>query len=318
MVSGDLHPGYFISMHVDPSRLDVNIHPTKTEVKFEDERTIYSILKSAVRRSLGKYHIAPAIDFDRELAFGGHELPRPTEVKMPEIKVNPHYNPFQSGEAKGHNQDWKRFFETPAISTEAPGLLPEEELPAEPFRCFQLLNTYLVFRWQGQLLLVDQHRAHERILYETFTSRASQGKSPTQMALFPETITVQPSDMPLVEGMLPYLRNLGFDAEVFGPGSVLVRGFPPEAIGHSLPQLFEQFLEEFKHNSAQMAEDRVHHLYRKMAGNMALRSGVILDAMESETLIRNLMDCNMPWVSLNGKPIAVKFNAQDLADLFSR
>jgi len=138
------------------------------------------------------------------------------------------------------------------------------------------------------------------------------------MALFPETINVRPADMPLMEEMLPYLRNLGFDAEVFGPGSILVRGFPPEAVGHALPNLIDRFLEEFKHNSAQMGEERVHQLYRKMAGNMAIRSGVLLNGLEAETLIRNLLDCNMPWVSLHGKPIAVKFNEQDLVDLFSR
>jgi len=318
MVPADVHPGYFIIMRVDPSRLDVNIHPTKTEVKFEDERTIYSILKSAVRRSLGKYHVAPAIDFDQEVAFAGHELPRPGEIKMPEVKVNPNYNPFHTEGPRTQNQDWKRFFEAQPSPTDAPRLLPEEEVAAEPFRCFQLLNTYLVLRWKGQLLLVDQHRAHERILYETFTARASQGKAPTQMALFPETINVRPADMPLMEEMLPYLRNLGFDAEVFGPGSILVRGFPPEAVGHALPNLIDRFLEEFKHNSAQMGEERVHQLYRKMAGNMAIRSGVLLNGLEAETLIRNLLDCNMPWVSLHGKPIAVKFNEQDLVDLFSR
>jgi DNA mismatch repair protein MutL len=287
-------------------------------VKFEDERTIYSILKSAVRRSLGKYHVAPAIDFDQEPAFGGHELPRPEAIKMPEIKINPNYNPFQSTSPTGQNQSWKRMFEAVPVSSNGPRLLPEEEVAAEPFRCFQFLNTYLVLRWKGQLLLVDQHRAHERILYETFTARAEQGKAPTQMALFPETIAVRPIDMPLMEEMLPYLRNLGFDAEIFGPGAVLVRGFPPEAVGHSIPELMERFLEEFKHNSAQMGEERSHQMYRKMAGNMAIKSGVVLDVLESETLIRNLMDCKMPWVSLNGKPILVKFSAEDLAGLFSR
>jgi len=318
MVSADVHPGYFITMHVNPARVDVNIHPTKTEVKFEDERTIYSILKSAVRRSLGKYHVAPAIDFNQEVAFAGHELPRPAEIKMPEIKVNPNYNPFQSTGSTNHKQDWKRLFEALPVSSEPQRLLPEEQIAAEPFKCFQLLNTYLVLRLKGQLLLVDQHRAHERILYETFTGRASQGKAPTQMALFPETVAVRPAEMPLMEEMLPYLRNLGFDAEVFGPGSILVRGFPPEAVGHSIPDLLERFLEDFKHNSAQMGEERVHQLYRKMAGKMAIKSGVVLDTLESETLIRNLMDCKMPWVSLAGKPIAVKFSEQDLADLFAR
>lgn len=318
MVLADAHPGYFITMQVDPARLDVNIHPTKTEVKFEDERTIYSILKSAVRRSLGKYHVSPAIDFDQEPAFGGHELPRPEAIKMPEIKINPNYNPFQSTSPPGQNQSWKRMFEAVPVSSNGPRLLPEEEVAAEPFRCFQFLNTYLVLRWKGQLLLVDQHRAHERILYETFTARAEQGKAPTQMALFPETIAVRPIDMPLMEEMLPYLRNLGFDAEIFGPGAVLVRGFPPEAVGHSISELMERFLEEFKHNSAQMGEERSHQMYRKMAGNMAIKSGVVLDVLESETLIRNLMDCKMPWVSLNGKPILVKFSAEDLAGLFSR
>lgn len=318
MVSPDAHPGYFIVMNVEPARLDVNIHPTKTEVKFEDERTIYSILKSAVRRSLGKYHVAPAIDFEQELAFGGVELPRPEAIKMPDIKVNPNYNPFKTEGATGQNQGWKQKMESLPMPTVEPRLIPEEEAMAEPFRCFQVLNSYLVLRWKGQLLLVDQHRAHERILYETFTARAEQGKAPTQMALFPETVSVRPADMPLMEEMLPCLRNLGFDVEVFGPGSILVRGFPPEAVGHALPELMDRFLEEFKHNSAQMGEERIHQLYRKMAGNMAIRSGVVLDGLESETLIRNLMDCKMPWVSLNGKPVAVTFSAQDLADLFSK
>lgn len=320
MVPSDAHPGYFIALNVHPSRLDVNIHPTKTEVKFEDERTIYSILKSAVRRSLGKYHVAPSIDFDQEVAFAGHELPKPGGFKIPEVKVDPNYNPFQSTSKTPSNQDWKRFFEapTPQPSITPSQLIPDSEEASEPFRCFQILNKYLVLRWQGQLLLVDQHRAHERFLYETFTARAEQGKAPTQMALFPETIEVRPADMPLMEEMIPLLKNLGFDVDVFGPAAILIRGFPPEAMGHSLPALMEKFLEDFKHNSAQFGQERVHHLYRKMASNMAIKSGVLLDALEAETLIKNLMSCQMPYVSLSGQPVMVKFSPEELSDLFSR
>lgn len=319
MVPSDSHPGYFITLNVHPSRLDVNIHPTKTEVKFEDERTIYSILKSAVRRSLGKYHIAPSIDFNQEVAFAGHELPKPGKFKVPEVKINPDYNPFNSASRTPSNSNWNGYSEAiPQSSGPSSRLISESDEPTEPFRCFQILNKYLVLRWQGQLLLVDQHRAHERFLYETFTARAQHEKAPTQMALFPETIEVRPADMPLMEEMIPLLKNLGFDVDVFGPAAILVRGFPPEAMGHSLPTLIEGFLEDFKHNSAQFGQERAHYLYRKMASNMAIKSGVLLDALEAETLVKNLMACQMPWVSLSGQPIMVKFSPEELSEMFAR
>lgn len=318
MMSAEAHPGYFIRLEVDPNRLDVNIHPTKTEVKFEDERMIYTLLKSTVRQALGKSHVAPVLDFEQEQAFE-HLLPKDlSQIRPPEVRVNPDYNPFESTKASQKPKDWDDFYAVQSKESvnqpQLPGISEEEE----QFSFFQIKKTYLVVKMSGQLLILDQHRAHARVLYERLQKRVHAQKRSTQLSMFTETLSFQQQEYPLVVDMLPHLQAMGFDVEEFGPCTLVFRGVPPEAQNKPLKDLMERLMEDFKHQPGLGREDRLDSMLKRAAANMAVKAGYALKEEEAAQLVKDLMRCRMPWVSVHGKPVIVSLKTEELDERFGK
>lgn len=310
-------PGYFIYLEVEPARIDINIHPTKTEVKFEDESMIYAVLRSSIRQALGRYHVAPSLDFDQETAFQFPSSKGSGTIHPPQVQVNPQFNPFEKKE-KGLRQPWETFFPE-ENKTQAPQAIPTLNLDLDedqPFRFFQIKQHYLITSLGGALVVIDPHRAHERILYERWISQLTQETAASQQSLFPETLEFPPADMSVLEDMMPWLRQLGFDIELLGISAVVIRGVPPEATILPVRVILEDLLQQFLHAPSSLKQQKRELLARSLAGKMALRNGIILDAAEAKKLVKDLFSCKMPFVSVHGKPIVQEFTLTDLDERF--
>ena len=313
----DTFPGYFLYLEVDPSRIDINIHPTKTEVKFEDESMIYAVLRSSVRQALGRYHVAPSLDFDQETAFQFPTTKGEGMVQPPQVQVNPNFNPFEKQD-KGPRQPWETFFpeETTPTPVATVPMLDLEEEEDQPFRFFQIKQQYLVTSVGGALVVIDPHRAHERILYEKWMSQLAEETSASQQTLFPETLEFLPADITVLEEMMPWLRQLGFDIDLLGISAVVIRGVPPEATALPVRVILEDILQQFLHAPSSLKQQKRELLARSLAGKMAVRNGIVLDAAEAKQLVKDLFACKMPFVSVHGKPIVQEFTLADLDERF--
>ncbi len=331
LIEKDTHPGYFLFLEIDPAKIDVNIHPTKTEVKFEDERMIYAVIRSSVRQALGKYNITPTLDFDAETAFQIPIKKNISQVVQPTIKVNADYNPFKKENPV--KKEWESFYEV-AKKEPMKDLLAnqwvdlqtgevidgqkknetEELLLDLESKVFQLFNRYIVTGSGNSLWIIDQHRAHERVLYEKFLSQANQGHS--QMIMFPETWELNGADMAAVNEILPDLISSGFDMEPIGTQAMIIRGVPADATGMDTKNMLETLLEQYKNAGKLTAEDRRELVARSLASKMSIKSGMILNKPEILQLLRDLLATQMPWMGINGKPIIFSKSPDELDELF--
>ena len=325
------HPGYFLFLEIDPSKIDVNIHPTKTEVKFEDERSIYAVIRASVRQALGKYNITPTLDFDTEAAFQIPIKKHMTQLVQPTIKVNSDYNPFH--QQKPDKKQWENFYnvekkepindlltnqwvdlQTGEVTEGQSNHAYQDILTEVETKLFQLFNRYIVAGSGSSLWIVDQHRAHERILYEKFLAQTHQGHS--QMNLFPETWELNGADMAAVNEILPDLIVTGFDMEPIGVQAMIIRGVPADATGIDSKNMLETLLEQYKNAGKLSAEDRRELVARSLAAKMSIRSGMLLNKPEILQLLRDLFNTQMPWIGVNGKPIIFSKTPEELDDLF--
>jgi len=340
MIQKDLKPGFFIFLDVEPTEIDINIHPSKTEVKFSDERIIYHILQSSVKKALGKFNIAPAMDFDRDTAFDLPYSKELSELKQPSVGFNPDYNPFHQEEkpAKGsgtgsvpgwkpqertereqHNaENWKSLYEVPSFDSFETGGDQAFTFPsAVDFKApsFQWLQTYIVTTLKSGLVVVDQHRAHLRIVYERLRAAVGSQQSATQQEMFPRVFEYTPADFEVLKELLPVIRELGFDAEPFGASSMVLRGIPAGSQDTDFAVVFDEMIEARKLNREDMQQFR-EVMLRKLAAGMALKRGVRMNTAEMETLLADLFSTSNPNVTPDGKPILATLTSAFLKEKF--
>ncbi len=323
------HPIYFLKLEVDPSRIDVNIHPTKTEVKFREERAIYPILKSAVRRGLGKFQIAPTLDFEQESSFNIAPFDKNRPVVMPEVEVNPNYNPFGSdkplsGGLAGrmsnvsHQQkaDWRDFYRALAPEEEnaEQATLNVEHSSEEDIRptVFQMARSYIVSPIRSGMIVVDQQRAHERILFEEFIRRSGAKQSGSQRLLFPETLSLSAADHTLLLSAMSDLQQMGFDLENLGGRDVVVHGVPQEAAHASVNQMIETLIEELGKNERVGDGTLKQNAAKGLAKATAIKRGKVLSEIEMRDIIDRLFTCEVPTYSPSGKVAIVTFTPEEL------
>ena len=264
---GDQIP-YFISFQVDPSNIDVNIHPTKTEIKFENEQEIWSIIVAAVRDALGKFNAVPTIDFDVE---GRPDIPtfqigNVASVKAPRVQVNSKFNPFNShNESRKPARQWEKLYEQAAAqnnqeaqhasNAQSPQSLFQEEMEMST-QHFQYKGQYILTAVQSGLMMVDQRRAHIRILYERYMKQMQEHNAATQGLLFPELLELSPSDAALLTGILDDVRALGFDITPLGGSSFSIVGAPSEQANPVA--VVQEMVESVKQQDGGHA-DALHH-----------------------------------------------------------
>jgi DNA mismatch repair protein MutL len=306
----DVVPAYFIFMEIDPASIDINIHPTKTEIKFEDERAIWQILIASVREALGRFNIVPSLDFENEALI---DIPvRTSRQDMPEppvIEINKDYDPFSSDIYSEDRKDlfskferenvsnWEKLFTTlNRDSSKTNELVAERKL-------FQIKNKYIICPVKSGLMVVDQKRAHERILFESYLERLQNKKGTTQAELFPVEVEINPADLPVLNEIEDYIKLLGFDFIHAGKNSITVTGHPSEVSGGNPLEIIEILLEEYKNTKSDPGTGIKEKIAAAMAGAAAIAYGKTLLKNEMEELIDALFACKAPNYSPKGFPV---------------
>lgn len=337
LLNNDSYPLYVLNIEIDPKHIDVNVHPTKTEIKFDDEKLIYAVMRAAIKRSLGKYHVSPSIDFNTESSFNNLRPfdPMKDEIRIPSISVNPEFNPFDAD--KKNNPSWKQgnYQQMPRSTAgwEALYEIVKPEDAAEQMQLhqqaamnndasvrerssFQLHQRYIISPIKSGILLIDQQAAHERILYEKFLEHLHQQQGNVQQCLFPQSVQMNAADYELCKMLLPDLRILGFDIQEFGKNTFVIHGIPAELNATNEEQLLLGLLETYKQQQAIYKFEQKEQIARSMAKQTAIKQGKSLNADEMNHLIDELFACELPQAALNGKQTFVRISLEELANYF--
>lgn len=312
LISKDQFPSYFIYLSVPSDSIDINIHPTKTEINFEDIRSVYAILLSGLKRAIGQYSISPSLDFEQEKAFQIRPLRNSDEITSPSIKINPSYNPFKSQEEKKEaiSNNLGMYKETQASFIKQDDSILEKQTTIinvdESKKYFQYQNKIIITQVKSGLLLIDQKRAHRQVLYENLLKTIKENnKSNSQKLLFPVYIELSVSDYSLCKDILEKMQEIGIDIDDFGNNTLVVNGLPSEIKESECENIIEQFIENFKMNSDQFdnIDNKLAWAYAKSS---CIKSGTKLDNIEMEKLIGQLFTCNSSSIDAKGNVIISK------------
>ena len=301
-------PSYFINLSIDPKLIDINIHPTKTEIKFEDENAIYAIIRATVKRSLGAYNIAPSLDFSQELSFDlDFSNKEPKTLRQPTIKVDSTYNPFEKkSEYKLETvieKEWKQ----PTLSEEFDSNNELNELS-------QIGNHFIAVPNENGLLLIHQRRAHKRILFEYFKNILSQQKGQSQQLLFPKEINLNNTELEFIVSMQKELNAVGFIFE-FNDGTLVISGIPPECQEENLHGIIENLIEQAK-NSEQLNINLKDNLAKSLATSLAISEFKKFADEEMKSLQNEHLKCKSPSVCPSGKRTMINLKTADLEKYF--
>jgi len=334
-------PLYVLFIDIDPAKIDVNVHPTKTEIKYLEEKSIYAIIHSAVKRSLGRFNISPSIDFDQETGFSSMiSLKKPEDIVPPTINFNPDFNPFKENKSSSREYAYQDQVEHRAPSTKNWGSLyeivthqpveqasmalspetEEEQFTPVQKQLMQVHNRYIISQIKSGIMVIDQQAAHERILYERFLLHLEDRKGASQQSLFPQTVTLSPNDFELAKSLLDDIKSLGFEVREFGKNTLVIEGIPVDLGSNTFneTQLFEHLIEGFKNSQQELKLDKRDALARSMARNSSIKSGVALAQEEMNTLIEQLFACKSPNFSISGKPVIQTIGLTEIDKKFDK
>ena len=340
MIAKDSFPMYALFIDLDPAQLDINVHPTKQEIKFEDEKIVYAFVQSAVKHALAQFSITPTLDFELDSTIQQLEaVSKPfTDANKSSATSSSLYSAFTQKnqahfiERKSDLKHWKSFYEPATASSETAIPNQQEVAQQAPFQPLgfhqqpsiilgdvqQLHQTYLLFQEADGFVVVHQQNAHERILYENYI-RALDGKPiATQQSLFPATIEIGAADTALLADLIPELKFLGYQIEPFGNNTFVIQGTPADVLQGNEKVAIEKMLEQYKHFSADLKFNKREKLIRSLAGQHAIKPGTALTQREMVALIEDLFACETPNVTPNGKPVYTKFRKSELDKMFGR
>lgn len=331
LLQPDTHPFYVLFIEIDPRHIDVNVHPTKTEIKFDDERTVYGVIRAAVRQALGAFNVVHAIDFDQDVNFG-----QARNVSI-DAGADRAYAQFKNTPAERNLDHWQKLFDdndghagrvgtpnetSPAFEKEHKTFQsalnsdkPEEESRVR--KTFQLHNKYIVSQVKSGMLLIDQQAAHERILFEKFQQNLTQSNGNVQQSLFPVTLELNPADYSLVLEMQAEIKALGFGFEDFGTNCIIINGTPAELNTTNEKVLFEGLLEQFKLNKQELSLNTSENLARALARRSAVSEGTSLKSEEMSAVIDELFACDNPNYAPDGRKTYFILDLNQISKFFS-
>lgn len=329
----DLLPSYFIFFEIDPGRIDVNIHPTKTEIKFEDEQAIWQILHAVTRESVGRFNLSPSLDFETGNAIDIPVLRKDTAVSPPEININPEFNPFhQEGsgyEKRGfsnytgsRDKNWELMYQNGGNTFEKPGPGTEEKFlfnsEHEARRFLQIKGTYILAPVKSGLMIIDQKRAHERIIYEASLKLYKGNSIISQKILFPETIELNSADYVTFKAINDDLYRIGFDISDAGNNSIILNGVPGTVKTAGLKELIAQVFENFNEHGAIGKEDHFEKLAKSLSEATAIPYGKNLETGEMRELVDQLFACSNPNYSPSGKPVLKIMETEEIDKIINK
>jgi len=311
VIPNNYFPSYFINLNIDPKLIDINIHPTKTEIKFEDEQAIYAMIRATVKRSLGAYNIAPSLDFSQEMSFNVDSLDnRNKEITPPTIKVDPTYNPFDKI-AEVHKKDSEK---SKQKRWESHTLLEEFKVNNEADNLIQIGNHFIIVPNKNGLILIHQRRAHKRILFEYFRDILTKQKGKSQQLLFQKEVSLSNSELEVITSMKKDLSAVGFIFEI-NTNSISISGIPPECQEENLQSVIENLIEQAK-NSEKLKIDQKERLAKSLATSLAISKLKRLKNEEMQSLKDELLNCKSPSVCPSGKRTMINLNIIDLEKYF--
>ena len=326
MIPKDSFPGYFLNIEVDPSDIDINIHPTKTEVNFLDVKLVYAILHAAVRKAIGQHNLSPMIDFNESADLNndfGTAMGMSNPLAIPNVPLDPNFNPF-SKEHSPRETHWEGSYQ-PQKNTN-PGdwrilygertdlqnasLEPKEEAQSNA-QYLQVNQSYIVTTVKSGLLVIDQQLAHSRVLFEKYLKELENHSGVSQQELFPQALSLNVNDASLLKEMLPELENLGFALEQANPTTFMIHGTPTDAASCDAVALLEKILDNYKINRTDLQLDRKLDLAKTLAAQLSIKPQTRLSEMEMQNLVDQLFACNVAEVAPNGKKIFVILNMEE-------
>lgn len=320
MLASDYQPSFFIYFDINPDAIDVNIHPTKTEIKFADEQTVFQILMASVREALGKFTLAPTIDFD---AQGAINIPIPQDksfVSRPQVTVDPTYNPFhqRSGVVYPDRapKNWESLYEGPSEvqHTLNNPIVPNN--PSDSAPIWQYGARYIVMPTEEGLLLINRHRAHMAVLYAQFMEQLGANQGAMQQLLFPEVLQLPKEEMVLVQSLLPDLRAIGFDLDQLSPDSWSIQGIPAQLANRSAVPALQDILRNVRERGADTRTEWREQIARSLAESAAIPYGKTLTETEMRDLVKRLLALNDYRRLPDGKTIVSLLSDEEINKRF--
>lgn len=329
----DTFPGYFIFLDIAPSEIDVNIHPTKTEIKFENEQIIFQILRSSVREALGKSSSVPSIDFDTQGVIEIPVLRKDTEIRIPQVEIDHTYNPFETKQKFNTNRfsynkspdntGWEQLYEgleQKNTDTEAENLKLFDDEPGQDQKIgspeyLQLRNKFILTSVKSGLMIIDQKRAHERVLYEQFVRNVAHNLNMSLMELYPTKIDMDTEHYMLARELKDELLALGIDITDLGPSTIVVNSRPVGFEGADMQDMIEQLFEEYKTTENKIGSSVTQTLAASLARVGAVQYGKVLHVKEMQHLVDELFACETPNYSPGGKKTITIMKLEDIEKL---
>ena len=343
LLKPSLHPGYFLFLEVDPKSIDINIHPTKTEIKFEDEHALYAMVRATIKHSLGQFSIAPVLDFNRESSLDTPYDYSNKKPVSPTIDVDRDFNPF-SASPKQKNIDfpykrdkdtahWDSLYvglndtqttdgsyspETHLTfeSDQVTGSLFEEQGPVGGGLTFQLQNKYIISPIKSGMMVIHQHLAHQRILYEELLKNITVHQAVSQQLLFPLELTFSIPDIQTLQKIQEQLEHTGFVFGLFGEDTLSITGIPAALLEGQVGMVLEQLIQDIMDEVPDAGFSQNDLLVRSMAKSMAIKTGVSLNREEREHLVNQLFMCKEPSISPSNQAVIITLDANDLDKKF--
>ena len=321
-------PSYFLFLDVPPESIDVNIHPTKTEIKFQDEQVIWKILMAAVKETVGRFEEMPTIDFNTtdmpDIPI--YDASRP--VTQPKVNYNPDFNPFagsriETGQTRANRDNWSKLYgeaidrkvndgEIPFTPMTETMIRPEEET----VKPYQFADRFILVPSDQGLMIIDQHRAHLRVLYERFMADAKSRTAASQGLLFPEMFQLSQVDAAAFAELKPRFAELGFDLSDMGRGAVAVQGVPSGMEGQDYERLITDMIADLRINPTQEEDRQLESMALAMARKAAIPAGRRLSENEMQELVRSLKACSMPSRTPDAKTVYVIKTDQEISGWF--
>ncbi len=325
-------PMYLLYLEINPDQIDINIHPTKTEIKFQDDRAVYAIIHAAVRRALGKFSIAPSIDFNQETSIPISPMRAGADIQPPKIDINPAFNPFGTDTASSNRSmnlrgwfdrkesgasGWQDLMEVAAQIENIEKKNASLELDVHDEMLFiQHNRKYLICSNGERMLIIDQQRAHQRIRFEQLLQSMDSGKVAVQQCLFPETLELTSDQWVMVDNYHVELESVGFQFTHSSPPTIVIEGVPAHCAQLAAGILFTDAISVLD-NEVEDSTSAREILCWKMASSGGIRYGQMLTIPEMESLFQQLMLCNQPYYWRNQKPIIVQMDSQQLSAYFN-
>jgi DNA mismatch repair protein MutL len=331
MIAADSFPMYVLFIDLDPAQVDVNVHPTKQEIKFEDEKIIYAFVQAAIKHALAQFSVMPALDFDLDASI--QQLPSIQQPFTEDRKSAAASTSLFKGFTQKHQAhfiersdagNWKGFYEAGLAQQPGEKLTPAGSLPgipkhiAEEAELSQILNSYIVVPSGTGFLLIHQQAAHERVIYEQLKKASKANPVASQQSMFPVTIELVPADTMVLEELMEDLQQLGYGIEPFGKNTFVVRGTPADIEHGNEKHSIDLLLEQYKHFSNDLKFSKREKLIRSLAKQQSIKTGTRLTEREMRELINNLLVCESPNAAPDGSPAYLEFKGEQLEKMFGR